>query len=664
MARIEKTVFISYRRKDISWALAVYQYLTSQKYDVFFDFSSLSSGDFEQVIISNIRARAHFVLICTPNAFDRCNEPSDWLRREIETAINEKRNIIPLFFDGFNFGSSSVIDKLTGKLGDVKRYNGLDVPSGYFMEAMDRLRYRYLNIPLNAVLHPVPTEVRKVVKEEQVAANRALLQKKIDIEELVKPAEEQSAKQEQVQDQRESESLSPVVREVRGKVQIPTLRHYGLAGGILLLGILGLFVISSLIQNAGRKGLSTTIVSTTTQTYKPAQTVTITASPTFTLPPTPSVPIDYIIQEGDTLQAIAEKFNLGNDGVLLLIDVNPDIMKNGGVYYVGQKITIPAPGTVRATPTSFGNLSSGTRIDYQVLPGDTLASIAAKFNSIADNIIAVNNITDANALQVGQSLKIPVNLVTATATLPPTTTPVLGVGSTMISLKDNMVMAFVPEGEFTMGSDNGQDNEKPVHIVYLDAFWIDQTEVTNAMYTRCVQAGNCSQPSDITYYNDSGYEDHPVVYVSWNDASSYCSWGGRRLPTEAEWEKAARGGLDGKAYPWGDESPVCTKGAGNGAQFASCGKNSASVGSFGQNGYGLYDMAGNVWEWVSSLAKPYPYSSTDGRESLSPSESDSLVLRGGSWNNGTVNIRSATRNWTNFFATYNYIGFRCAMDAE
>src|SRR5688572_31695938 len=138
MARIEKTIFISYRRKDISWALAVYQYLTSQKYDVFFDFSSLSSGDFEQVIVSNIRARAHFILILTPTSLDRCAEPGDWLRREIETAMDEKRNIIRLFFNGFSFGNASVLQKLTGTLKNVRRYNGLNVHQDYFDEAMNR----------------------------------------------------------------------------------------------------------------------------------------------------------------------------------------------------------------------------------------------------------------------------------------------------------------------------------------------------------------------------------------------------------------------------------------------------------------------------------------------------------------------------------------------
>lgn len=190
MARIEKTVFISYRRKDQYAGLAVYQDLTSRGYDVFLDYTSIPSGDFEQNIVSNIRARAHFILILTPTALDRCSEAGDWLRREVETAIDEKRNIIPLFFDGFNFNSPAVVEKLTGKLALLSRYNGLDVPSGYFMEAMERLRSRYLNVPLTVVLHPMPTEVKEVVKGEQIAADKALEQKKDVIEELIKPAED------------------------------------------------------------------------------------------------------------------------------------------------------------------------------------------------------------------------------------------------------------------------------------------------------------------------------------------------------------------------------------------------------------------------------------------------------------------------------------------
>lgn len=175
MARIENTAFVSYRRKDISWALAVYQYLTHHRYDVFFDFASIPSGDFEQIILTNIKARAHFLVILTPNSFDRCDEPGDWFRREIETAIQEKRNIIPLFLDGFNFGSPLVSDKLTGRLATIRKYNGLDVPGVYFTEAMDRVRERFLNVALDALLHPVPDEVQQAVEKEQTIANKATL---------------------------------------------------------------------------------------------------------------------------------------------------------------------------------------------------------------------------------------------------------------------------------------------------------------------------------------------------------------------------------------------------------------------------------------------------------------------------------------------------------
>jgi hypothetical protein len=169
MARIEKTVFISYRRADVYTALAVYENLKNQGYDVFFDYTSVSSGDFEQIIIGNIRARAHFLLILTPTALDRCNESGDWLRVEIETAINEKRNIIPLFFKGFRFGIPSISNKLTGKLKNLSRYNGLNVHEDYFEEGMRRLRTQFLNIPLDTVLHPVSNEIQMMVREEQIA---------------------------------------------------------------------------------------------------------------------------------------------------------------------------------------------------------------------------------------------------------------------------------------------------------------------------------------------------------------------------------------------------------------------------------------------------------------------------------------------------------------
>ena len=173
MGRVEKTVFISYRRTNLPWALAIYQELTHNGYDVFFDYLSIPSGDFENIIVENIKARAHFVVILTPSALERCNEPGDWLRREIETAMDEKRNIVPLMLESFDFGSSSTINALTGKLENLKKYSGLCVHSEYFFEGMTRLREQYLNVSLDAIIHPISIETQPVTKEHQTAASEA-----------------------------------------------------------------------------------------------------------------------------------------------------------------------------------------------------------------------------------------------------------------------------------------------------------------------------------------------------------------------------------------------------------------------------------------------------------------------------------------------------------
>lgn len=169
-----------------------------------------------------------------------------------------------------------------------------------------------------------------------------------------------------------------------------------------------------------------TVTATATNTSTATLTATITETPTITLTATPSEPFLYTIQEGDSLEALSQRFNLGPDGPLLIYYQNQQVMEqNGGVIFVGQTITIPLPGSVLPTTTPIPpNLRAGTLIDYTVLPGDTLAGIAFKFNSIADNIIEENEITDPNALQSGDVLRIPVNLVTPTATLPSTSTPV------------------------------------------------------------------------------------------------------------------------------------------------------------------------------------------------------------------------------------------------
>ena len=247
----------------------------------------------------------------------------------------------------------------------------------------------------------------------------------------------------------------------------------------------------------------------------------------------------------------------------------------------------------------------------------------------------------------------------AIATIIPTQTPApipmptLGVESTMISEKDGMALVYVPAGIFIMGSDKYSD-EQPVHEVYLDGYWIDKYEVTNAQYKECVIDGACEEPGNVQFFEKAAYVDHPVVYVDWNDAKDYCAWAGRRLLSEAEWEKAARG-ADRWTYPWGEERP-----SNNLLNYDYNGGDTMPVGRYadGASPYGALDMAGNVWEWTGSLYDDYPWDSEDGRQDLNAS--GSRVLRGGSWGSSGGYVRSADRDWYAPSYSDEYLGFRCA----
>jgi formylglycine-generating enzyme required for sulfatase activity len=236
-------------------------------------------------------------------------------------------------------------------------------------------------------------------------------------------------------------------------------------------------------------------------------------------------------------------------------------------------------------------------------------------------------------------------------------TPTVYVGSLPTEITDEDVpMRLVPAGEFTMGSENGDSNEQPVHTVYLGDFYMDKYEVTNALYKACVDAGGCKTPPQNytrdSYYGNSEFDDYPVI-VEWNQAQAYCEWRGASLPTESQWEKAAHG-TDGRTYPWGEG---IDKTFANYNQFVG---NTSPVGSYesGQSPYGIYDLAGNVWEWTGSLYKPYPYVSTDGREDLNAS--GSRVVRGGSWSNYDNVVRSAYRyDYSPDVIIYLDVGFRC-----
>lgn len=210
-------------------------------------------------------------------------------------------------------------------------------------------------------------------------------------------------------------------------------------GPLLMYGSIALIVLGVILllvwltrPNQPLGGLFATDTPTPTSTFTPtntpppSETPTITMTPTQTVTATPSEPFDYTIQEGDSLDALAQRFNLGPDGILLIYEANREVMEaNGGIIFVGQTIRIPPPGSILPTFTPIpANLPRGTLIEYSVLPGDTLAGIAVRFNSLEADIVEENAIENVNALQVGQVLQIPINLVTPTATLPPTSTPI------------------------------------------------------------------------------------------------------------------------------------------------------------------------------------------------------------------------------------------------
>jgi hypothetical protein len=168
MGRIEKTVFISYRRTDAPWGLAVFENLTQRGYDVFIDYDGIASGKFEAVILENIRSRAHFLVLLTPTALERCFDAKDWMRREIEAALDSKRNIVPLMLGGFDFATPATANQLAGKLAALREYNGLEIPKiNFFPSQMELLRNRFLNVPVDAVLHTASHSAQQVAKEQK-----------------------------------------------------------------------------------------------------------------------------------------------------------------------------------------------------------------------------------------------------------------------------------------------------------------------------------------------------------------------------------------------------------------------------------------------------------------------------------------------------------------
>jgi len=269
---------------------------------------------------------------------------------------------------------------------------------------------------------------------------------------------------------------------------------------------------------------------------------------------------------------------------------------------------------------------------------------------------------------------------TTTATFTPTFTPLFTdtpiftntpeASPTSTPLPTQMVdelgvrMALIGAGSFKMGNDQGEMPERPSHTVNLDAYYIDMFEVTNARYEACVQAGACQTPTisssnkQTDYYGNPDFADYPVIYVTWEMAKAYCEWRGGSLPSEAQWERAARG-EDERTFPWG-EGADCSL-----ANFwedgGNCLGDTAKVGSYpgGVSPYGLYDMAGNAWEWVLDWFGETFYGVSPADNPLGPMGGQMKVMRGGSWSGGALQCRTTTRGRAVPTKGYYNTGFRC-----
>jgi len=303
-------------------------------------------------------------------------------------------------------------------------------------------------------------------------------------------------------------------------------------------------------------------------------------------------------------------------------------------------------------------------------------------------LVVVAIFASACQLGGGQAQPTAISLPDIPTSTPPSFNPTAEssggqAGDTRTSSADGMPEVFIPEGTFRMGGMDAktQKDERPDHNVTLKAYWIDKLEVTNGMYSICVKASACEPPqylksqAQASYFGNPDFNDYPVVYVTWAQADNYCKWAGRRLPTEAEWERAARGD-DYRTYPWGDQPPDSSRG-----NFNYFSGDTTRVGNYpaGASPYGVLDMAGNVAEWVHDYFDGNYYGQGANVNPTGPSARTQYfnrVVRGGSFQDAFVDVRLANRasvRGSNLNASDPYsadylgdvspkIGFRCGSD--
>jgi len=290
----------------------------------------------------------------------------------------------------------------------------------------------------------------------------------------------------------------------------------------------------------------------------------------------------------------------------------------------------------------------------------------------------IRNLTALEVLDVVRRVVAQDQTQTHTApTLQPTpvtsTTP--EPGETTVSAIDGMTLAYIPAAQFEMGSNSGNPDQSPLHTVSLDGYWMDSTEITNTMFAKFMnEKGNQSEggvtwldlhnPSVLVSQLDSiyeplqGWENHPIVGVSWYGAKAYCENAGRELPSEAQWEYAASG-ANGSRFPWGDSGLDCRK-----SRYFGCGNKSVAVGSLslGANPFGIFELAGNVSEWVNDRYAADYYLESPSQNPTGPVNGYYRVVRGGFWGSSYIELEASHRDWAGADVRNNYIGFRCVLN--
>ncbi len=225
-------------------------------------------------------------------------------------------------------------------------------------------------------------------------------------------------------------------------------------------------------------------------------------------------------------------------------------------------------------------------------------------------------------------------------------------------------MVLVPAGEFWMGAEDGLPDARPMHRVYLSSYWFDKYEVTNAQYRQCVEGGGCSPPKDRQAFDDPQRVEHPVTGITWTQGRAYCEWRGKRLPTEAEWEKAARG-TDGRRYPWGNSGEVVKSRAKN-AELKAGNNSTEPVGRqpATMSPYSVFDLIGSVSEWVKDWYAEDFYQTSPARDPQGPLRGSFRVLRGGEWSEKPPDLRASYRGWDEVTYWGPMLGVRCADDVS